>query len=563
MALEMISVPGAAPIQAGEAKGAKGRTDGPFGANPAVNGGFSDIFGSMKTLDTQPLDCAESTELAGSSLEEQAAKGCGADTLPYQSLVAMLNGLGLAGRLANEPQVSLEQQPFAMTEASVPMDLPDPQSVLVGSPELVPTSDSDSVSAGVRQKRSFDAIELPFLNAGNPATLLMEVASPKHLAVKGEALKEGNQPSNAFSQAFGTEAELSSVETRQQNKSSSYPEKMLEVRLAVKLVNQSKVPDSDLASIKTTASASAFEVAASLEASYSYATSINRSTVVEAEMPSVDATAQAKPFSAQVKSNTVLELVNQGEKELPLDGTFVVNSKAVKAQSDLVGGQQNLTTQRSNGADTLGQFESHRVKTDQSGSSSHNASSGASDLVALFAPIGRLSELPRQRSMFKFNPADGTAVPQSGAAIMSNPSIQIAPAVASAEVNYVAEQASYWMSGNIQNAEMTLDGLDGKPVEVSINMSGNEAHVAFRTDELQTRAALENASAHLKDLLRQEGLVLTGVSVGTAGAGDSSAQDRSPRQGAGQTNAQPVGASPSSVRIDPGRATGRSLDIFV
>jgi flagellar hook-length control protein FliK len=128
---------------------------------------------------------------------------------------------------------------------------------------------------------------------------------------------------------------------------------------------------------------------------------------------------------------------------------------------------------------------------------------------------------------------------------------------------YVAEKVAYWISNDVQNAEMKLDGIGDKPVEVSIRMQGNEAHIAFRSDELQARAALENASIHLKDMLQREGLVLSGVSVGTAGAGDSNGQERQSRQGARQASVvsvQPASADRASVA---GRASGAALDLFV
>jgi flagellar hook-length control protein FliK len=128
---------------------------------------------------------------------------------------------------------------------------------------------------------------------------------------------------------------------------------------------------------------------------------------------------------------------------------------------------------------------------------------------------------------------------------------------------YVAEKVAYWISNDVQNAEMKLEGIGLDPVEVSIRMHGNEAHVSFRTDELQARAALENASTHLKELLQREGLVLTGVSVGTAGAGDSGGGDGKSRQGARQSNVSAI-VSPST-RSGPvaGRSAGGRLDLFV
>lgn len=170
---------------------------------------------------------------------------------------------------------------------------------------------------------------------------------------------------------------------------------------------------------------------------------------------------------------------------------------------------------------------------------------------------------PRGQSVFQSTVTEGTVVPQGvfgGAPTMTVPST--AEVIAPTEA-LVAETVSYWVSNNVQSAEMTLDGIGELPVEVSIRMQGNEAHVLFRTDELQTRAALENADVHLKDLLQREGLVLSGVSVGTAGAGDSGAQERKSRQGSRQTTVaalQPVRADSLAV---PGRVTGAGLDLFV
>jgi flagellar hook-length control protein FliK len=127
----------------------------------------------------------------------------------------------------------------------------------------------------------------------------------------------------------------------------------------------------------------------------------------------------------------------------------------------------------------------------------------------------------------------------------------------------VAEQVTYWISQDVQNAELTLDGLGTDPVEVSIRMSGNEAQVSFRTDELQTRDLLEGAASHLKELLQNQGLVLSGVSVGASGSGDAGAGHQRPHHGARQTIAMPVEAEASLPRRLSYGAQGRSLDLFV
>jgi flagellar hook-length control protein FliK len=152
--------------------------------------------------------------------------------------------------------------------------------------------------------------------------------------------------------------------------------------------------------------------------------------------------------------------------------------------------------------------------------------------------------------------------------VSSNSLILNALPIATADVvageNYLAEKVAYWISSDIQNAEMKLDGFGNDLVEVSISMQGNEAHVAFRTDETQARMALENASTHLKELLQREGLVLSGVSVGASGAGDSHAQER---RSSRQVPKHALVALALEARGNGGRdlahLTGRSLDLFV
>jgi flagellar hook-length control protein FliK len=127
----------------------------------------------------------------------------------------------------------------------------------------------------------------------------------------------------------------------------------------------------------------------------------------------------------------------------------------------------------------------------------------------------------------------------------------------------VAQEVSYYISQDIQNAEMKVEGLGGAAVEVSINMQGKEAQVVFRTDELQTREMLENASAHLKDMLGQEGVQLTGVFVGTSGSGDSGPQDRKFRPGARTELALKI--QPAELRggVNTQSSVGRTLDLYV
>ncbi len=128
---------------------------------------------------------------------------------------------------------------------------------------------------------------------------------------------------------------------------------------------------------------------------------------------------------------------------------------------------------------------------------------------------------------------------------------------------YVGEKVQYWISHGIQNAEMQLDGIGLNPVEVSISMNGNEAQVAFRTDELQARSVLENASDHLKDMLQREGVLLTGVSVDSSRSGDAGAQERRSRQGAREITV-PVAAGATDKLVGVASRTIRgTVDLFV
>lgn len=128
----------------------------------------------------------------------------------------------------------------------------------------------------------------------------------------------------------------------------------------------------------------------------------------------------------------------------------------------------------------------------------------------------------------------------------------------------VAEKIAYWVANDVHKAELKLDGLGEQPVEVSIRMHGNEAHVAFRTDELQTRSALEQAGSDLKDMLQREGLTLAGVSVGTTGSGNGQRNsERKTAASARQGRVEVVVSPQISAARTQGTGVGRSLDLFV
>jgi hypothetical protein len=175
------------------------------------------------------------------------------------------------------------------------------------------------------------------------------------------------------------------------------------------------------------------------------------------------------------------------------------------------------------------------------------------------------SDRPQARDALKFaGPGTegvwGQGSPLSGGSATTNAASAEAVNVTA---DAVAEQVTYWVNQELQNAELTLDGAGHDPIEVSISLQGNEANVAFRSDQAATRELLEGATSHLKEMLAHHGLSLAGVSVGSSGQ-DAQHQnkDRHPtdsRRATVQVNAQDSTTGGATVR-----STGnRVVDLFV
>ncbi len=130
----------------------------------------------------------------------------------------------------------------------------------------------------------------------------------------------------------------------------------------------------------------------------------------------------------------------------------------------------------------------------------------------------------------------------------------------------VADTVSYWTTQGVQNAELTLDGFGDEAVAVRISLKGDQAHIGFRTDQPEIRQMLEGALAHLKEALKSEGLVLSGVSVGSSSQNGAGAQEQRDRADSRQSRQASLitpeaGPVPGRQRINP--AVGRALDMFV
>lgn len=127
----------------------------------------------------------------------------------------------------------------------------------------------------------------------------------------------------------------------------------------------------------------------------------------------------------------------------------------------------------------------------------------------------------------------------------------------------VAEQVNYWIQRDVQKAEITLDSLGGSPVQVNISLQGNEALVEFRTDLPQAQQVLEGSMTHLRELLGNEGLVLSGMSVGSSGADNAASQQQRDRQERRQATVAVPQAAAVDAPVRPTRAAAGALDLFV
>lgn len=119
--------------------------------------------------------------------------------------------------------------------------------------------------------------------------------------------------------------------------------------------------------------------------------------------------------------------------------------------------------------------------------------------------------------------------------------------VAAVAPTQVADQVASWVTQNIREAELRVDGANGERVEVRIALEGNEARVEFGCDAEQMRELLQDAAQELEQRLRQEGLVLADVWVG-AGFQPRSGQPDARQQGQTAPEARATPAQAGTVR---------------
>ena len=129
----------------------------------------------------------------------------------------------------------------------------------------------------------------------------------------------------------------------------------------------------------------------------------------------------------------------------------------------------------------------------------------------------------------------------------------------------VAEQVSYYVGRGAQSAELEVEGIDERPIHISIDLQGQDARIEFRAEQAQTRQVLQDAMPHLREMLEREGLTLAGMSVGHSGPQGGQEQSGQGRSGGRQARVVaevegPVAAANAARTALP---PGRSVDLFV
>ncbi|WP_167088019.1 flagellar hook-length control protein FliK [Massilia frigida] len=99
--------------------------------------------------------------------------------------------------------------------------------------------------------------------------------------------------------------------------------------------------------------------------------------------------------------------------------------------------------------------------------------------------------------------------------------------------NQVGQKIVWMVAGKEQSATLTLNPPDLGPVQVVLNISGDNASVTFSSGELEVRQALENAMPKLREMMDESGISLGNASVNAGMPEQRQDQDQGGRAMAG------------------------------
>jgi len=101
--------------------------------------------------------------------------------------------------------------------------------------------------------------------------------------------------------------------------------------------------------------------------------------------------------------------------------------------------------------------------------------------------------------------------------------------------NQVSQRIVY-MIGKEQAATLTLNPPDLGPVQVVLNVSNDQATVAFSSQQLEVRQALENAIPRLREMMSESGIALGNATVDAGAANQQGSQNNERRAEGGNGN---------------------------
>lgn len=145
----------------------------------------------------------------------------------------------------------------------------------------------------------------------------------------------------------------------------------------------------------------------------------------------------------------------------------------------------------------------------------------------------QLRETPQQAPAVAEEPAPSVAQLQAQAAKLetvqapANGADRIPARVGTPGWDNQVSQRIVYMIGKEQAATLTLNPPDLGPVQVVLNVSNDQASVAFSSNQLEVRQALENAIPRLREMMEESGIALGNATVdaGTPDQRQAAAQD--------------------------------------
>ena len=132
----------------------------------------------------------------------------------------------------------------------------------------------------------------------------------------------------------------------------------------------------------------------------------------------------------------------------------------------------------------------------------------------------------------------------------------------------VSEQVAFWVHQKVQNASLSIQH-EGKPIQVQVQLNGQEAHVRFAADDEQARHLLADSQSQLRELLQAQGLNLSGVSVDAGGAHQQGAGGQTDDGQRTQARSARVAVNAAELPVDAlntrpsARAAQSGVDLFV